>query len=253
MKIVDSKISENQIEESIILLFDKELTKKRYLYLSMDKVDIKNYIKSNIDDVSIDELQKLRSIESFFKSNNWNAKSTFNKRKDYISKVLMDKHKDAIRESNVVYFPDDLLIFRLDSLSSFLSLMPRIELSNNNIFFRGQSNFGWNLTPSIYREKRWIENEKLMIDKMLQSNPDEFNFQSMFDVLSKMQHYELPTRLLDVTKNPLVALYFACINSFDEDGQIYIFTPDKVNYSDSDTVSVLSNIAKMDIGFGKRI
>lgn len=35
------------------------------------------------------------------------------------------------------------------------------------------------------------------------------------------QHYGLPTRLLDWTYNPLIALYFACCSNFDKDGIVY--------------------------------
>jgi hypothetical protein len=40
--------------------------------------------------------------------------------------------------------------------------------------------------------------------------PQEFKNMSQFDILVKMQHYGLPTRLLDATLNPLIALFFAC-------------------------------------------
>lgn len=40
-------------------------------------------------------------------------------------------------------------------------------------------------------------------------------------MLTILQHYELGTRLLDVTTNPLVALYFSCCSEFDRDGVIY--------------------------------
>lgn len=88
--------------------------------------------------------------------------------------------------------------------------------------YRGQSNFTWHLSPSVYRNNQF-QFESIYVKELERIQPSEFDGYSNFDKLVKMQHYGLPTRLLDVTLNPLVALYFACVDHPECDGAFYYF------------------------------
>lgn len=133
--------------------------------------------------------------------------------------------------------------------------------SDHEFYFRGHSNKDYKLTPSIYRNPGWIKNEHKMFRELILRCPDEFHeLGTTFQKLVKMQHYKLPTRLLDLTANPLIALLFACQDNtvkgnkdkeISTDGEVIIFRipKDKIKYFDSDTVSVISNISKQPFDF----
>ena len=60
--------------------------------------------------------------------------------------------------------------------------------------------------------------------------------------------------MLDISSNPLVALYFACMRheSDDEDGEVIVASFDlekEVKYYDSDTVSVIANLSRRPASF----
>lgn len=147
------------------------------------------------------------------------------------------------------------LIFKLDELYNDFWSGELSKVTHNKDLkdmlvtcFRGQADSKWNLLPSIFRE--YQENaENLAMRELILESPDEFNNDRlMFDKLVRAQHYGLPTRLLDVSLNPLVALYFACCEFEDErDGKVYIisFKNDRVKFSDSDAISLISNLAKL--------
>ena len=113
-----------------------------------------------------------------------------------------------------------------------------------HIFYRGQSDKKYGLLPSIYREEALIQNEDKIFRDIIAQCPTDFKGStSAFEKLVKMQHYSLPTRLLDITTNPLVAMYFACDDD-EVDGKLFRFevkTSD-IKYFDSDAVSVVSNL-----------
>jgi FRG domain len=67
------------------------------------------------------------------------------------------------------------------------------------------------------------------------------------DRLVRMQHYSLPTRLLDITSNPLIALYFSCKSHVSQDGEVIVFSMerDQIKYFDSDTASCIANLTRL--------
>ncbi len=133
-------------------------------------------------------------------------------------------------------------------LSDFFEKMEKlsVEHSSRHLVFRGHSKTSHKLEPSVFRTKKWRESEHLMFKQLLSEHPKEFEGDiSTFDKLVRAQHYGLPTRLLDVSANPLVALYFACCSNNSDDGKVLVISSSKQKhrYFDSDTVSLLANLS----------
>ncbi|WP_339800458.1 FRG domain-containing protein [uncultured Marinobacter sp.] len=134
--------------------------------------------------------------------------------------------------------------------------------SDLEVFYRGHSNKNkYKLEPSLFRKDDdgnylYLENEHILYRELLVSNSADFQSDEYtLDKLVRMQHYSLPTRLLDITSNPLIALYFACKSAPNEDGEVIIFSmPRKeVKYFDSDVASCISSLARMPKGEKDRI
>ena len=107
-------------------------------------------------------------------------------------------------------------------------------------WYRGQADEIWDLKPTVWRDYS-REQERSMNHEFLwkaktrtTASPTDKDWPGW---LSLMQHFGLPTRLLDWSKSPLIALYFALENYFkfakDQElitnASVWILFPSKLN------------------------
>ena len=142
-------------------------------------------------------------------------------------------------------------LFSLDHFMSQIKYPPETHSDDYVYYYRGCANHAWeyNLIPGIYRDNKIFEEDRYFREMILGSPNDFLSEVTTLEKLVKMQHYTLPTRLLDITSNPLVALYFACgqYKETKTHGKVYLFKIKKedLKYYDSDAVSLISNLAKL--------
>lgn len=116
------------------------------------------------------------------------------------------------------------------------------------LLFRGQANKEYELIPSLGRNRRFttqctIFNEERNLIEMAKFRlPDVFRAElTPVELLALLQHHGIPTRLLDVTENALVALYFACCNEPDKDGEVIVFKSDNSNVANYPVTNAIAD------------
>ena len=118
-------------------------------------------------------------------------------------------------------------------------------------YFRGERQCGWQLQPSVMREPALAESESTMLTELISRRPEEFNgLVSGVSQLVTAQHHGLKTRFLDITSNPMVALFHACGETENLlDGRLHVFAAPRqiIKPFNSDTVSVIANYARLPI------
>lgn len=141
----------------------------------------------------------------------------------YIEKIWNSMpSKNEIIESAVKYFDK----IYPGSGSLYVDSLNMLHQFNPEVLFRGQPNVKFDIIPSLGRNDNFTH-EREFVELPQVERPEIFNSgHNPLETLTLLQHYGIPTRLLDVTSNFLIALFFACQKTdsdSDADGEIILF------------------------------
>jgi hypothetical protein len=135
-----------------------------------------------------------------------------------------------------------LTVENFASLSEYIAF---VERQTDNLWYRGVGDSGYELKPSLYRHpeltdasllyekefeilKKFKQRSIPYIERDLRGSED-------LSILFIMQHYRVPTRLLDWTENPYIGLYFALTEAkykkvktepeYETDAAVWVLSP----------------------------
>jgi len=120
----------------------------------------------------------------------------------------------------------------------------KIGITYGSNWYRGHAKEVGELIPKVFRPYESAK-EKMYISQFRRLGPSYVNNfpKSYSEILFYMQHYGIPTRLLDWTENILIALFFAVIDNKSENGELWVLNPSYLIEKVSQKVNI-ENLSK---------
>jgi len=124
--------------------------------------------------------------------------------------------------------------------------------NSSKIYFRGENKIYTDRIPGIYRTNS--DNTTFKFPNLVSEGPHEYyydlfsefgwsvNSKKLFEQIVDAQHFGAVTSILDITSNPLAALFFAASGNYEDNGKIYIYTvkPKSIKRYFGHTISLMT-------------
>jgi hypothetical protein len=105
--------------------------------------------------------------------------------------------------------------------------------SNRILVWRGQADADYGLSSSLFRKALTVHSMSELNERRLSKLEHDFigyarraglgRCMTNLQLLHALQHYRLPTRLIDVSRDPVSAIWFACNDRAQKDGRLFLF------------------------------
>ncbi len=124
---------------------------------------------------------------------------------------------------------EPIKIRKVDDL--IYSLYNAAGIQKGSHCYRGQVNHSWQVLPSLLRKSRYeaLLLQRSLLKRFLMKSNDLPYVKSNdpIEYFMVLQHFGIPTKLLDLTLDPLIALFFSCYDPDKEnenvDGKVLLY------------------------------